>query len=919
MDDQPKADFWTQLSEMTGDFTQTTAVGAFVIQQRVFHPLGWLAFNVTHEKLQQPWRMIVLPEEDGTRPLTGADADAALANVNPPLSVLERVRAAAAIAGSDLPRVVDIEPWHGRMVILVPRSSGVRLSAAWTEGHWSGEQWQAALADFSRRLARLHATGLHLAGCDPLLLSYDATQGAILIDDLVSGPWLEGSLPPAELTADERTLLLRYRRHRADRRSINQNWREHPWSAEADWFEFGAWLTFLAESNTANPDFQPGVHHWREAAESLQETLVAARSVEAWRERWFADPLPQVGSSLSPSDACLSSATGQAIQCPQSERLSTGLGKPSRKGSFANKNLAKREVERRKQLTTAVALALPLPIFLLGFLLFYFLWPAAERLPELANQNTAEELPIVELPNSNLPAMGLTDRLASVPSQPAGENLAETAAIVTGETSINRELATSSQSHQSTDDEMLTDLAVDETDGASVDANEIPPLPTLAKPDPTIEEGLGDRAAAGTAAATLSDWEAAMTSGEIADRTPDLELDGPFVEYIHVLAAVDVIPVWRELSAPAYPNQTLPVGISLGNVNRVTAQSTALRLKSTGPGDPTTYTLRSQVPVRSPVLQGWEVIDLSKPESTPLALIEARSDGRLLLLLWPTTDEDLANFEQIRLELFYQDALSHPIALRGGPKPELVTRHGDSHPLALEESTDNWGEDKSAEEGGDRESLSEAGDVAPDLRFDPRTAVTKTWVKETPNLSAANLEWRFQLAGKPLRALEKDNSIWRTLKTRPKDQPYILEELFDAGSIVFAVATEVGSRTRIQGRLQFLTPSGLRPLTKGAAAEAANEALQFQQGLKAQFEHVDGTRAKDGKSDLKRANLNQLEAMIREMDRYRESLKFAIEHEEELLTNGVAFELVQHEESREIVILRSQGYRDTMVPGSTGN
>jgi hypothetical protein len=103
-------------------------------------------------------------------------------------------------------------------------------------------------------------------------------------------------------------------------------------------------------------------------------------------------------------------------------------------------------------------------------------------------------------------------------------------------------------------------------------------------------------------------------------------------------------------------------------------------------------------------------------------------------------------------------------------------------------------------------------------------------------------------------------------------------------------------------------------LKKGAAAEASAQALQFQQALQLQSEQRRANRAKPGEGDLKQAELSRLEAMIREIDRYRGALQFAIDQDATLLEQGVAFELVRVGvgESPATVVLRSPGYLDTM-------
>jgi hypothetical protein len=765
-----------------------------------------------------------------------------------------------------------------------------------------------------------------LDACDPLLLTFDPQTGNIRIDDLVSGPWLEGAPLPDEMSAAERQWVQGYRKHRIQWQGQHVKWKRGLSPAEADWFDFASWLVYLAAH--LDPDSATPIgRHWREAAGGLLDTLAAGEPVTAWRAAWF-DRQPQSLGETSnvPSDGGPVPVKGpEVVPNPGRSALAKHPADSSRgPHTVANRNLAKRASERRRIWTTAAAVSLPLPIFLVGFLLLYFLWPDSGRPRDVANHDQGGELPTVQLPSRDMNVTGLAD----IP-QPASPNdtvpptgdrfesdevdVADDMATAT-DSAAAADLADLSQSVADADEETFSQPSAKAT-AAEERMNGVPTeLPTM-----DINPGrMG--ADEVTTAQDARPLDPRVKSDIAADwpSLSDFDWDGPFVEYLHLISAVDVVGLWGELSTAAETPTSFPVAVSLGKLNRVTAERTGLQLKSVSPAAAVTWVARRQIVVQPPIVQAWEIVDSAQSDPRPVATVQALSDGDLQMLLWPTTPEVLQQMTNLRVELSYREQLYHEIALVG-EEPAVV-------PAGWQAAMSGSGETARSEAGqsADSEELPSKplgeGDGTPaaatltDLAFDLRTAVAKTWVAETPDLKDVSVEWRFQLAGKPLRPLDKDNYLWQNLKVRGKEQPYILDERFDTGSIVFTAVTEAGAKTRLQARLQFLTPNGLQPLKKGAAAEASAQALQFQQALQLQSEQRRANRAKPGEGDLKQAELSRLEAMIREIDRYRGALQFAIDQDATLLEQGVAFELVRVGvgESPATVVLRSPGYLDTM-------
>lgn len=198
------------------------------------------------------------------------------------------------------------------------------------------------------------------------------------------------------------------------------------------------------------------------------------------------------------------------------------------------------------------------------------------------------------------------------------------------------------------------------------------------------------------------------------------------------------------------------------------------------------------------------------------------------------------------------------------------------------------------------------GDLS-NLGFDPRTATLQPFDLETPDGPTDNLEWRFRLAGKSLRPLEQGNLKWRSLRYSRDHQPYVLDEVIDIGSLVLTLRTETGARTQINGKLHLIDSRGLKPFKKDLAVALTVEVETRKQAVKLEYDQLKSTRAKPGEGDKKNAELEKLASAMQACDRIQNLLAFAIEHNDEILESGLAFELVQLAAEGEVILLRSNG------------
>jgi len=387
----------------------------------------------------------------------------------------------------------------------------------------------------------------------------------------------------------------------------------------------------------------------------------------------------------------------------------------------------------------------------------------------------------------------------------------------------------------------------------------------------------------------------------------NLDLEDPYVSYGYLPASVDLAQAWRRYSQAAQgrdlPEDGFPV--LLGRVNRVTAQHTQVAWWNAADQVDQRVSLVPVSSVAESLVQQWEIrwTDANQREAL-VGHLATTQQGLLQARLLPADEAWLDSLSHAKLFMFYgEQEVSHTLGLGAGPLtpwgPDLVTiqnggslaRDGSRETQLGSEPTPSLPIMGTIGEEGTQSDVGPSVLTVPDLGFDPRRASLKPWVLEDPIDVGQGLELRIWIADQAMRPLDRENPTWQALRFRGTDQPYIVDEMLDIGSVVLTVRFETARRLRVQGHLHLLTPQGLKPLRSGVAQEAAQEAEKWKMTLQAQYDQRRTVRARPGEGDLKQMELNRLEALMKETDRYLQALNFALDHTDQILEDGLAFEI----------------------------
>jgi hypothetical protein len=311
--------------------------------------------------------------------------------------------------------------------------------------------------------------------------------------------------------------------------------------------------------------------------------------------------------------------------------------------------------------------------------------------------------------------------------------------------------------------------------------------------------------------------------------------------------------------------------------------------------------------------------------------VQTTVDGHLELRFLAGAVAALPNDASLKLELHDKNrTLTHELDLSQGERPRLPqgtdfglangdglpaatsSRSGAEAVVAADETLVGVGVGGTAADAGsdNGEITGEiTGSEIPNLSMDPRTGSIKSWGQEWEGDAAEPLTWHFQVGGRSFKPVDKENPTWQSLKVRGKEDPYISDELLDAGSLVLTAVTDEGNRVRVQARLYLLTPTGLRPLKKSTAAEASSEAGVLLQRLRAQHYAVKTPRARPGEGDRKQAELNRLEALIKELERYQQVVETVAGDAEQIFAQGVAFGVSRRAGEENVWLWKSAGFQ----------
>lgn len=473
---------------------------------------------------------------------------------------------------------------------------------------------------------------------------------------------------------------------------------------------------------------------------------------------------------------------------------------------------------------------------------------------------------------------------------------------------------------------------------AAPDSSVMAPEPSdsafAAKKDLTIAESAA-AANSGSADGSLTGADAAVAGskaasvvvlrGAVATEAP--EEDG-FLSFGAVLTAVDWLGAWQAAHGGAGADKLGPLyRMSVGRLNATTARHMQMGL--TGPGvDRWDLQQAESLGGDDPqIVQAWELGVKANGSVTPIARLETTIDGHLELRFVAAAISAVPSDSQLQLELHdSRREMSHVLDLAKGQRPRMTGEvmepagAGMDGPVAVASGKalagapgGTGGEmptelDGQTAEGRADDAKTDADAIA-NLTLDPRTGSVKAWGQELEGGRRENLTWHFQVAGRVYKPLDEENPIWQALKFRGKESPYISDDLLDAGSLVLTVATEEGRRLRVQARLHLLTPAGLRQLKKGTLAEASSEAATVVQGFKVQYQALKETRAKPGGGDQKQAELNRLEAVIKELERYQKVIDGLNADAEQIFEQGIAFGVTERLGEEDVWLLKSAGFQ----------
>ncbi|MDP1562906.1 MAG: hypothetical protein Q8M16_16125 [Pirellulaceae bacterium] len=922
-------------------------VGNLLIQRPILHRLNWEAYDAVHVKLEKQWRVVLLPDV--------IDGQAST-------SVLSRARKIARLDDPHVTRIVDLETFGSRFAMVLPVARGERLSQIWGTPQ-TDVDWERVATQLFATLRRVHQAGFDVGSLDPMIVHFDRDRQEALIDDLVSSPWNNDELLPNGLSTGEEAVVVSYRAHCARFLNAQNQTRADSTGADStgtdstgagrDWLEFAAWLDFVADQwqyanrsaisanregltrrfkqaaielaaihQGTDADLSQWCVRWFESGVASVDSFDSAKGIAPGSDAWESVPrtrgtattdsdeepvieLAEEAIELNANDSAASAFPNMVVAASKSKAgdLTSFESGPSqapnekpKPGTVANKQATKREVEKRRKVVMAIAIITPLPICLLVLLVMSLLQSSEDGLPDLANQSSNQaELPDVELPDVDLSSKPNT---GSSLSKLADNLNSVTPPTRTGPNTPTKNTPTKASPIETEDDELLADLTP--PPNSDVAMNLVEPPKTL------------------TNAATTPSLETNSVPAPASASATEPEDDG-FIAYTHVPIELDVVGAWREVLR-ADSTSTTTQTVQLGQLNRLTAKRTLIDINSTEPTIVSGFRFVTMSAEDQAIVQQWQLQRLTGGEPKPLALVQTTTDGQLQMVLQPAAESDWDNAENLRIELYFGERdVSHWLALGKGSRPTFAaagnvsTKAGSPIPTdsnsssGIPSTNPNSNPDPSANDTKVADAAASETPI-PDLTFDAKSAASKGWFKETPGFPRDGIEWRFQLAGKPLRKLEKEHPLWKALRVRAKEDVYFMDEILDTGSVVLMVTAESGKKTRLEGRLQLLTPNELRPLKKDCAADAAVEAEQFKQVLKLQFDQLKSTRAKPGEGDRKQAELNRLEALLIDMDRYKKALEFVVANNDSLLEKGLAFGLVQVVDGQEQVLLKSQSY-----------
>ncbi|GEM_PF-1818847 len=929
----------THLNQLSSPNGQRIHYGNYLLLRPSYHPLGWETYQVVHAKLQQPFRLIFLPSTEIELPIEDINSKRPSTKID----LLQRAKTIASISSNAIVKVIDIEQFGNQTVIVTQFPEGQLLTSQMIRTDLSPRQWATCIESLANELHLIHRSNVIYGGVDPVMIQVDPQSFRCRLDFLISSPavGLVDSVPLV-LTPQEQSLMIGYRSTKTD--WINTCQSTMNFSQANDWQTLGAFLAFVKETYRDS-----GAYHG--LCENLSKTIESIRSCSDFSPTVTTSWVQELQSEqlLSPVESADSTTDNPAIQVitDAANRIAANQNAAAAELNFDNaakidqqptlqasaaaapaieadmqvpasldakatpKSTSQRrsdanQVNQRRKLTMLIATIAPLPIVLIGFLIYHLASGEAVRLPDKTTAQSGGDLPDATLPDSILPDSTLPD--ATRPDATRPDATLPDATLPDSsvpDTSLPKTVSLDGDSNDKSANEKdvrpaisnlptipLTPKSENEIEqgptvpnsssDADTDLVGVTPNPTQSLPKLTDQDEVEmDPTSVDSAASELNLRLPDLTKAK-ADTTspkaPDAAPNSDFITFDGIPNAVDIrakiTAAVKDLEASKSEASTIT--IELGPMNSLTGKATKATWTSPAEGVQLT-------PSTTPDelgYQTWELTTVDDEKRTvKLGKLRATTDGKLVLdlpiqaMLWFT------QLEQSKLLLTYgANELKHEILLTGTS--------------AIAQSSIR---------------------TLPKLEFDPRRGSIKTAIWDTPELTDSEAELTLSLSGKPLTKIPSDSADLAALNLRKNEYMYYLGDEPKQGAVMLWVKFLPGKKTRIQAQLHVLSPYQLIPMKLGTALELSEATNIDKAKLKANYDQLKSVRAKSGEGPQKDTRLKQLDLLQESATAFIKSLEFVILNGDSIVNGGLDFQLSAVRDGQSSTIVQSGEPKDEEV------
>lgn len=901
------------LNQLAAANGQRIVYGNYLLLRPVFHPLAWTAYQAIHTKLRQPFRLIFLP---------GTTIQFQRNQETVSLDLLLRARSIAAIGSNEIVKVIDIETFDDQWVAVTQFPETRQMVTLFSDDPFTPQQWINCLQSLADELRMIHASDLIVGGLDPVMMQVDESTGRGRLDFLISSPLIKQaeSLTRA-LTADQQSQLSQYRE--SESRWVQRCVIASSFSQSHDWQTFGALVDFVAQrfqasapavgrqlslvadSIAKSKEFSEAeISDWQQSLRCENE--IAASQVNAQGNLLQTQVGPNATADFAFAAANATPDAPAAIESkaveakPKQRQPNARVGSPS---IAQRRDLAHQKAQRQRKIVLLAILA-PLPLIMIGVAVFFALRPTVDQVPETTAVQDRGDLPDAPL-TTNEKSVDASDN----PS-PASERKGQ----ADREQALAQELASSPPSNSthgnspSTAPDPLVSKNIDPTQRSAdveselladlsstthLDANELESTSSSDSDTEQTEMSLADLTqqmsqtlpgalpdspvdAAGEEVASVGNKDLPATENEAPKSDDANESETEFIEYKNLpetfalrQAIEDAIAggtaetdtsairstdklkssVDKAASGPWPPSLT----IDLFALNSVTARNTQVAWKSFSASDALTLLPEEKSSAEKSSAEKswqrrWAIERLYESQKQKLGYLQITSANTVQFEWLPAAAEAIGPLSRSELSFYYQDeSLGHQISfasVRQVPPLEVGKRGG-----------------------------------------------TKVIVWDTPELEGQSLGLQLMFDGKAMSEVPADDPRLKPLNIKRGERLFYLGDAFDLGAVTATVKFSPGATTRFQAQFHFATPNGLMPLTKGAAAELAEQASLAKTQAAAMIAAMKSVRAKPGEGDAKAQAISRQEAEINGADMLVKSLEFAIAKGDSILEQGVVVEL----------------------------